>query len=192
MAEKRQRGYRWQQFCKRLTRELIAKENVAVCHLCGITCNPNGQQGVPDSLTWDHIIPRSIAPHLEMVADNLRPACALCNSMRGNKSVDECVGTPELLQLWHQQRSLKLSQRQLKQEQNAINGVGKLDRVKFRFKAGEDYPPYCPITGVKRREYGAVLPQYPMVDPDEFPYDSRTGRRRPGIEWPKGSGNWGW
>lgn len=191
MAEKRQRGYKWQQFCRRLTREILSQENVVTCHLCGIACNPDGRQGEPDSLTWDHVIPRSIAPHLELVKDNLKPACALCNSMRGNKTVDECVGTPELLQLWQQQRALKLGQRRLRGEQNALNGGAKVEPGKFRYKATEDYPPFCPITGVKRREYGVVLPQYPMVDPDEFPFDAATGRRRPGVEWPKGSGNWG-
>lgn len=48
------------------------------CHLCG---TPNS------ATTADHVIPRSLGGSNTL--DNLRPACASCNSGRGNRSVAE-------------------------------------------------------------------------------------------------------
>lgn len=41
------------------------------------------------TLTLDHVVSRSHAPDKRFSADNLRPACIYCNSMKGSKSLEK-------------------------------------------------------------------------------------------------------
>lgn len=40
-----------------------------------------------DTLTLDHVIPRSGAPHLRLEDSNIKPACEFCNAMKGSKRI---------------------------------------------------------------------------------------------------------
>lgn len=42
-----------------------------------------------ETLTLDHVVPRSNDPKLRYDHDNLRPACKYCNSEKGSKSLDQ-------------------------------------------------------------------------------------------------------
>lgn len=59
-------------------------EQSDICWLCG--------QGGAD--TVDHIIPRSVAPHLAEQIENLASAHRACNSSRGAKLVDQARRVP--------------------------------------------------------------------------------------------------
>jgi 5-methylcytosine-specific restriction endonuclease McrA len=66
---------------RRLVRSVLAESDV--CWLCGHAGSQSG----------DHVIPRSVAPHLTLVRSNVRPAHGIagcptcgrkCNQSRGN------------------------------------------------------------------------------------------------------------
>lgn len=48
------------------------------CYLCGKILEPR-------SVTLDHVIPRSRAPHLRYDMANLKPCCWSCNTEKGSK-----------------------------------------------------------------------------------------------------------
>lgn len=47
-----------------------------------------------DHMTLDHVVSRSHAPGLRFEADNLRPACSYCNTMKGSRSLDSVKPQP--------------------------------------------------------------------------------------------------
>jgi len=47
-----------------------------------------------ETLTLDHVIPRSHDPKLRFNLDNLKPACEYCNSEKGSKSLDRIKPKP--------------------------------------------------------------------------------------------------
>lgn len=54
-----------------------------VCHICGLSIDPEAKPRTPGYPTADHIIPRSHGGSNTL--DNLRPAHWSCNSRRGNR-----------------------------------------------------------------------------------------------------------
>lgn len=42
-----------------------------------------------ETVTLDHIVSRSHAPHLRFAQDNLKPACKYCNAEKGSRSVEQ-------------------------------------------------------------------------------------------------------
>ncbi|MCZ4586472.1 HNH endonuclease [Rhodococcus opacus] len=193
-TDKRSRGYRWQQLCKRLEAEYAMRHGgIIQCHLCGLAIDRNAAKGEPSALTWDHIEPRSQRPDLELVPDNIRPADALCNSMRRDRPLAEIIGTDELRVLWHRQRNINVQRQKLRKDREAATGTP-APVATGRYVVGTDYPPFSPMTGIRRPDTSKVRPYYnPTFAPwgDEPPYDEWTGLRRPGVEWPIGSGDFG-
>lgn len=55
------------------------------CYICGHPIDIALPQQHPLSATVDHIIPRSLAPHLALEISNLRAAHKRCNSRKGKK-----------------------------------------------------------------------------------------------------------
>lgn len=67
---------------KRLRARVL--EDSDICWLCG----------QPGADTADHVIPRSVAPHLAESLDNLAPAHRSCNSRRGARLVEAARPLP--------------------------------------------------------------------------------------------------
>lgn len=44
-----------------------------------------------DTLTLDHILPRSGSPHLRFVDSNIQPACIFCNNAKGSRKLTRDV-----------------------------------------------------------------------------------------------------
>lgn len=66
------------------TRDLWMKQNPKPwhCHYCSKTLDT-------DTLTLDHLIPRSRAPHLRFELSNLVPCCFTCNGLKGSIEHDK-------------------------------------------------------------------------------------------------------
>lgn len=63
----------------------------------GYVCRTRWDAGCTGiATTGDHIIPYSIAPHLELSLDNVISACAHCNLTRQAKSLSERPTPPTL------------------------------------------------------------------------------------------------
>lgn len=195
MATDKRRSYRWGQLCRRLEAEYAMRNGGVInCHLCGGTIDRTAAKGEPDALTWDHIEPRSKRPDLELRPENVRPADALCNSMRRDRPLAEIVGTDELRVLWHRQRTINVQRQKLRKDREVATGTAAPPVTHGRYVVGTDYPPYCPMTGQRNPDTTKVRPYFnPTYAPwgDEPPYDEWTGQRRPGVEWPIGSGDFG-
>lgn len=67
---------------KRLRRRVLEESNI--CWLCG----------QPGADTVDHIVPRSVAPHLGEELANLAPAHRGCNSSRGARAPESVRPLP--------------------------------------------------------------------------------------------------
>lgn len=65
--------------------ELTYSNYEPLCHLCGTWIVEDSERSV------DHIVPRSLGGTDDL--DNLRPAHGVCNSARGNKSIEEFRST---------------------------------------------------------------------------------------------------
>lgn len=59
------------------------------CHLCGQ--GMSRQKNKENSVTFDHIIPKSIQKQMGLtyIANNTKLACFRCNILRGNKPLNE-------------------------------------------------------------------------------------------------------
>ncbi|MGV9864547.1 HNH endonuclease [Rhodococcus koreensis] len=205
MATDRERGYRWKKLSEAVVRREKGKYDGKVfCHLCRREIDLSLKSG-PWRLEIDHIIPRSQSPALEMILENLATSCRTCNRLRGDRSVDECVGTPQLHEQfvilsqsnadsWEaRKRAEAIAPKAPKTKLWSETAVSTSPVVK-RYVRDVDYGRFSPITGTERPE---TLPFRPHINPawapwgDETPYDEWTGQRRPGIEWPPGSGDYG-
>ncbi|RZL82302.1 MAG: hypothetical protein EOP32_11990 [Rhodococcus sp. (in: high G+C Gram-positive bacteria)] len=202
--EKRERGHRWRKLTQSLERQYAGRNGGIIhCHLCGGITDRNAAKGHPDALTWDHIQPRSVRPDIELHPDNLAPACALCNSMRRDRPLEECIGNAELKVLWQRQRLINVQRQNLRRDKAATGGTalttqaqrGQANTATPRiYQRGIDYPPFSPMTGEPRSDTCTVRSYFnPRFAPwgNEPPYDEWTGKRRPGVEWPIGSGQYG-
>lgn len=170
-----------------LTRE-IGDRDGWICHLCLRWIDRNLGDRHPRSASLDHITPVSKGGTDNR--NNLRIACHQCNALRNNRSIAECVGTPELRELFVKQVDLNIERLGLKQQAKAI-AEETATQTGGRYQRGRDYDPYCPLTGKLRPERSRVAITIAMPPFDEQPYNSKTGARRAGIEWPVGSGNYG-
>lgn len=45
-----------------------------------------------DTLTLEHVVPKSRAPQLRTDSKNIKPACYFCNSLKGSRSLDKVKG----------------------------------------------------------------------------------------------------
>ncbi|QYB05407.1 HNH endonuclease [Rhodococcus sp. USK10] len=206
MATDRERGYRWKKLSEAVVRREKAKHGGKVfCHLCDREIDLTLKAG-PWRLEIDHIVPRSQSPALAMIIENLAPSCRTCNRLRGDRSVDECVGTPQLkaqfailsqsnADSWEaKQRAAAIAPNAPKTKLWSETAATTAPDVRKVYRRGIDYPPFCPMTGMRNPEATKVRPYFnPAFAPwgDEPPYDENTGQRRPGVEWPIGSGNYG-
>ena len=81
----RRRGRPW----RRLTAQVRREERT--CWLCLAPIDLTLPRRHPRSFSVDHVIPVSLAPHLEYVRTNLRAAHYGCNSARGARPASTAV-----------------------------------------------------------------------------------------------------
>lgn len=60
-----------------------------MCHLCLGEIDTNAPAKANRSLSIDHVIPVAVDPTLEYRLSNLKPACWICNSVRGDRPLEE-------------------------------------------------------------------------------------------------------
>lgn len=178
----RPRGDSWTKMVR-----TIARQSGWRCHLCEWPINPHEPPGSPWRLAGDHRIPRSEGGSDR--AENIAPAHVLCNRVRGTRPLADLPDSTtfrRVVELRAEERTLLgprkpvASAEQPQRQLMPGEFVGGVDGTEFSPWTGEPLP-------VGARSYRNPL----WTDLDtEMPFDARTGARRPGVEFPRGSGQY--
>ena len=82
-------GHQWSKVAGVAKRQWAREPGPTLCHLCYAEIDMSAPSKADRSLSIDHVVPVAVDPSLEYRLSNLRPSCWICNSVRGDRPVDE-------------------------------------------------------------------------------------------------------